>query len=429
MKKRNYWAVGANFSGEDVSLEFIKREIWYDGYAANDNEKNKSTLEKVEVGDVLVLKSSATKGQGHSITFTKLKAVGEIIEKENYYTFKVKWLNISELPKDFDGISYRNTIEIMRDDEMLKFVQSEIKKRSEMEKIKEIAELLKANKNLILTGAPGTGKTYLAKQIAEAMNAEICFTQFHPSYDYTDFVEGLRPVQSKKDGNIDFELKNGIFKTFCKRALDNILLTKEDEKIKTLPQNEQNERLAFETKLINAYNSLCDDIENGKNTLPLNNGNNSKFLSINDNGTIEWFHKTTNSSFSEMKVKRNAKSFFFDLYSQKNNFKPNRKFLGGGDTSTTWAILNELFKKVRESSSAENFNIEQEINNEKSYVFIIDEINRGEISKIFGELFFSIDPDYRGKKGAVKTQYSNMHENQNEKFFVPENVYIATLKY
>jgi hypothetical protein len=60
----------------------------------------------------------------------------------------------------------------------------------------------------------------------------------------------------------------------------------------------------------------------------------------------------------------------------------------------------------------------------KRYVFVIDEINRGEISKIFGELFFSIDPDYRGKKGAVKTQYASMHDDPDEKFYVPENVYI-----
>lgn len=59
----------------------------------------------------------------------------------------------------------------------------------------------------------------------------------------------------------------------------------------------------------------------------------------------------------------------------------------------------------------------------KNYVFVIDEINRGEISKIFGELFFSIDPSYRGEKGAVYTQYANMHET-NEKFYVPKNVYI-----
>lgn len=68
-----------------------------------------------------------------------------------------------------------------------------------------------------------------------------------------------------------------------------------------------------------------------------------------------------------------------------------------------------------------------EINKQK-FVFIIDEINRGEISKIFGELFFSIDPGYRGAKGKVKTQYQNMITNESdpfyEGFYVPENVYI-----
>ena len=60
----------------------------------------------------------------------------------------------------------------------------------------------------------------------------------------------------------------------------------------------------------------------------------------------------------------------------------------------------------------------------KKYVFIIDEINRGEISKIFGELFFSIDPGYRGKAGEISTQYSNLHSDPDEKFYIPENVYI-----
>ena len=60
----------------------------------------------------------------------------------------------------------------------------------------------------------------------------------------------------------------------------------------------------------------------------------------------------------------------------------------------------------------------------KKYIFIIDEINRGEISKIFGELFFAIDPGYRGRSGEISTQYANLHSDPNDKFYIPDNVYI-----
>ena len=109
----------------------------------------------------------------------------------------------------------------------------------QQEELTSYAELnqLNFNRNLILTGAPGTGKTYLAKQIAQQLifdeakenltddeqkqfDEQCGFVQFHPSYDYTDFVEGLRPIQDD-NGNVGFERKDGVFKEFCKKALKN----------------------------------------------------------------------------------------------------------------------------------------------------------------------------------------------------------------
>lgn len=77
----------------------------------------------------------------------------------------------------------------------------------------------KKAKNIILTGIPGTGKTYSIMQFLEQnqKNYAYEFVQFHPSYDYEDFIEGLKPIPSE-NGQIAFKLVNGVFKNLCKRA-------------------------------------------------------------------------------------------------------------------------------------------------------------------------------------------------------------------
>ena len=87
--------------------------------------------------------------------------------------------------------------------------------------------------------------------------------------------------------------------------------------------------------------------------------------------------------------------------------------------SYDFAIYKEIKAKKVASSKTKAKQVEL-----KKYIFIIDEINRGEISKIFGELFFSIDPGYRGRAGEISTQYANLHPSTEGKFYIPENVYI-----
>ncbi|HEU3418252.1 McrB family protein [Streptococcus pneumoniae] len=105
--------------------------------------------------------------------------------------------------------------------------------------------------------------------------------------------------------------------------------------------------------------------------------------------------------------------YVYELYKDKN-YNKQEYYKSGGKT-----VLETLRKRF----GLKDYVSPTEIDTDKKFVFIIDEINRGEISKIFGELFFSIGPGYRGEKGSVSTQYANLHET-DEKFYIPENVYI-----
>lgn len=285
-------------------------------------------------------------------------------------------------------------------------------------KLEKYIKILEANKNIILTGAPGTGKTHLAKAIADAMNAESDFVQFHPSYDYTDFVEGLRPTPPDNKGNIGFRRVDGVFKAFCKKAISNI----------------NTKYIQSDSLFDNIYNSIVSDIKRGIINSYTNPKGESLPLRINDKGRIEYRKNSPRTEKEEnIRLMYNylLKNNIFDLsyYTRDDYWALIKKLSKSTETidyvEYRW-ILQELLNRTPRNYS-ENKKNSSEINKQK-FVFIIDEINRGEISKIFGELFFSIDPGYRGAKGKVKTQYQNMITNESdpfyEGFYVPENVYI-----
>ena len=254
------------------------------------------------------------------------------------------------------------------------------------------SKLVLSAKNVVFRGAPGTGKTYLSKQIAANIVSngrtndinslsqdeinQIDFVQFHPSYDYTDFVEGLRPV-SNGDGVIEFKLQDGIFKQFCRKA---------KEAQKTGGQDNFDETWA---KLTDAINEKQGQYFFSRSSVP---------ASLNSQGNVKFDSPVA------------TKEKVYLLYK-------------GEDTNLKYETYQKIvLDHMKESYGLCDY-VSPTIDTDKKFVFIIDEINRGEISKIFGELFFSIDKGYRGEKGSVSTQYANLHET-DEKFYIPENVYI-----
>ena len=288
----------------------------------------------------------------------------------------------------------------------------------------EYSRMLIESKNIIFRGAPGTGKSYLAKQIAtdiisegyfdkyESLNDEqkkqVEFVQFHPSYDYSDFVEGLRP-KINDDGSMGFELKDGIFKSFVSRARRNY---ENSQKTKEIVEKE--------TSVQESMKNFFDNIELGVDEFKTLTGNSFYVSSIDDNFihiTIPGNDVVNKLVLSVGEIKQMLESgLTFNRVKDITNFF-NKQF-----ASQAYSYEFVILKAIQ-SNKIRTRQLSVETENLKKYIFIIDAINRGEISKIFGELFYSIDPGYRGKSGEIATQYSNLQVG-NEKFYIPENLYI-----
>ena len=313
-------------------------------------------------------------------------------------------------------------------------------KYNPMKKYSKYIDLLKENHNLVLTGAPGTGKTFMAQAIAEEMGCskdEMCFVQFHPSYDYTDFVEGLRPITDGK-GGIGFERKDGIFKAFCKRALS-----------KVQPQihhanSKQKDTFVGTTPFEKAYRKLILDINAGSAVLysDFRGSMTAMKLKVDNkmNFQIIRFWKTKDYQNAQYDYLKKLYGFYYSrgIYDIRNErFDDFVKIIGNTlDYSYYRGIVQGLLDRtdknqdviLNDKHCVQNTDEDPMEVAKRPYVFIIDEINRGEISKIFGELFYAIDPGYRGKTDLqVNTQYQNLIPESDvfaDGFYVPDNVYI-----
>ena len=410
-EKLNYWMIVAGGGGKVWSL--FKEEniacIDFDSNLSNILDYNNPEELKqgkqrnlfiwkfahdIKINDYII----ATSG------FNKILGIGQCVKTyyfdETKTEFKhcigVNWLKVDGGWEYQGKKGARQTINWDRNSERINLYKSILNGtyRKNIEKvvmnknINDYLDKLRKSKNLILRGAPGTGKTYLAKEIAKELTDgnedQIGFVQFHPSYDYTDFVEGLRPV-SNGDGAIEFKLQDGIFKKFCQNAIDS-------------------KKIGGQDNFDEAWDLYLEYVNNRDEKEYLTE---FSYLTVNSRNNFNINYETKSQGTVL------TKSYVYELYKDENYLKQPYYHNQG----------KKVLETLKKRFALKDYISPEEVETDKNFVFIIDEINRGEISKIFGELFFSIDPGYRGEKGSVSTQYANLHET-DEKFYIPENVYI-----
>ena len=282
--------------------------------------------------------------------------------------------------------------------------------------------------NKILFGAPGTGKTYHTKKMAvEIINGkkerireeinkkyeelieagQIVFTTFHQSLSYEDFIEGIKPETI--DGNVTYEVKDGIFKQLCSRAIE--------QKTKNSDIEIYDFDKGWNDLIAEAEQNLLSD---SMLLLPVLTQDKGVYVTeITDNGNLKIKPKNSRLDIDYIVSYNRAKKLqgvFSDLSVVKNIDKEFRSVIGGSNSTAYWAVLNYINNKIKE-----NNRIIPDYEEPKTHVLIIDEINRGNVSAIFGELITLLEEDKRkGNKEhtEAKLPYSG------KDFSVPNNVYI-----
>jgi hypothetical protein len=295
--------------------------------------------------------------------------------------------------------------------------------------------------NQILYGPPGTGKTYhtINKSLSIIENKEeevlknedrkeikkrfdqyvkdgrIVFTTFHQSMSYEDFIEGIKPtVDENEDGEkqVIYDVENGLFKQLVENAKKpNKAITKTQE-VYSFDDGwddlvtEANKQIETKTPLFLSIQSP----KLGLQVVDISGGGNLKLKPIYSEQAKEY-----TVSYSRTKKLQEA---FTDLSIIKNIDKEFRAVIGGSNSTAYWSVLNYINKRISHNKKSE---IKETVLAALPYVLIIDEINRGNVSQIFGELITLIEEDKRlGKDEAIEVvlPYSN------EKFGVPSNLFI-----
>lgn len=419
-EKEKYYLVGAYWTDSkpiDQTDRFVTESVWKNGY----EDKFISDVKKIPVGSQVAIKSAFTRERTRSVM--AIKARGVVIKNyEDGRSLDVEWEeDFNSFEVDFGG--YMTTIK-------------EVKKRNHINAIwfdtpdnpiqNEIIDKMKFPLNQILYGPPGTGKTYntvfKAAQIVEPEKAvadydealrifnknlggQIQFITFHQSYSYEDFIQGLRPDIEAK-GQLSFDRKDGVFKKIADLALQNL---KEAEKAP--------EEISKLAAFAEALEILKDKVTDNSERVQINET--AYFIATEDNAFRYTADNWTlnDKGFNGFRMKySDLLRFYEENVQNRQDIKSLSNVSGLAKQHASYYFKAfEIVKNLMPENAST-----VELTKRKNYVLIIDEINRANISRVFGELITLIEPDKRshGKIPLSCTLPSG------EQFIVPSNLYL-----
>ncbi len=399
-KAIRYFCVGAKFNStkEDQLARFIAEGIWVNGHGET-KPKEFDLIKSIPVGAKLASKVTYTQGPGHSVSVLGVRGVGTVKSNPgDGWSLKVEW------EKDFKPFellgkgSYQSTIQEVTslEDIQLIFHHSAMS---------QSPVLPTYPKNIILYGPPGTGKTYetidLAVKIIEGSEGSshvehkqrfdalqeaglIEFITFHQNYSYEDFVMGLKPDVDGED--LRFQRNYGIFYQIAKRAR----LNYESSQIQ-IPS-----RTVFEEVFQRFMQPFTEQGEE---------------IRVQMTSGIPFYITDISERSISFRKNRGDSQHTLSIATLKALYEGNQDLKTNGLKPYYQPLLDVLISSGSHQTHTEPL---------KNFVLVIDEINRANISRVFGELITLLEEDKRlGQANALSVTLPS-----GERFALPPNLYV-----
>lgn len=443
----------------------ITSEQWTD-FILKDSEKYPSTLEML----IAMFDNGGKATCKHLSKVLGVETAACISRGSNFGRRSARFFNIEEY-KDQDGKDKPfvtcfvgryvegNLYEWKLRDELkeaLEMLMEQGKIKEQIKKFKKSLNVSRYDKNMILYGPPGTGKTYntaiYAVAICKGMDVEtlkempyadvmveyeklkkagrIAFTTFHQSYGYEEFIEGIKPIVDQTKKEVGYTIEPGVFKKFC----DNARTIESNGMGTSVNAQAQIWKLTIKSGDMNPIKQECFDEGNARMGFDYDAPDARAFvedvapgdiiLSFKTRRTIDGIAVVT-GDIEELSLKdtyqlsRKVTWLAKDIDEDITDINAGKLLHRMTFAKVPNMQLNDVLEIAEKYSI--NGNVTEVVENVEPYVFIIDEINRGNISKIFGELITLIE---NTKRAGMPEATSAILPYSGEPFSVPSNVYI-----